>query len=199
MKKLFILFALCALMAMFAASAQAELVYQTDVHKGSFTEKSYVFSETFTISEEQTVWIFTDSYYTTQVDVGFVLWDDTTGKYMNAAEDNNRADLFVYHADKSTDGGKSKIGHLDAVLERTLGPGTYRVTLIPTIDGQSAYDVPTESIEEFYADRETFIGDYSGDFRLKIVYAPSAVPVPASALLLAPGIAAITALRRKFK
>ena len=203
MKKILTLIALCALLAAFTATAQASPVYGTDHYdSGDFTfgQKSDIFQANFSISENQAVWIFTDSYYKHNTDFGIILWDADTGKMVGANEDGNTSQ--VSHADTSKDGGNSRVGSNDAVIIRSdLKAGNYIITLLPFVNGQPADNYHFNHIDDFLAYRAKFTDAFTGDFSLNVVYkggGTPAVPIPASALLLAPGLAAIGMLRRKF-
>lgn len=200
MKKLITLVALGLMLVAFSATAQASLIYQKDSHTGNFQYYNEVVKTDFSIADAQTVYIYTDAFAKFGLDTGILIWDANTGKMMGANE-NGQLTSFTHEL-----GTENGLKAQDAVIQIDLPAGDYIVTLIPFVEGIYADRIRYNTLDQFLEARDLMLpADLASNtltdtrYSFNIVYAPaSAVPIPASALLLAPGLAAIGALRRKF-
>lgn len=192
MKKIFALFALCLLLAAFAAQAQAAPLgvhWSTDV---KFDQK--VMTYNITIPEDGIVYIFTNN---SKMDVGLYLWD-AAGKRVSSNENYNSTSIEHWEHG-STGKTTSQMAVKDAMIAIFLKAGEYQVSVTPTMGNFDATDQGWRNLATLIAQRDASPNtNLNGNAStLNVVYQASPVPIPASALLLAPGLAAVGVLRRK--
>ena len=200
MKKTLTLLTSCLIFVAFAAAAQA-----SSINWGSgqqhISSPNDLYHVEFSIATARTVVIYTNAG--SHFDAGVYLWDSNKN-FIDANEDG-----YKYSVDFN--GHSDSISDRDAYIEIALQPGTYYMTLAPLVDGEYADSTYFSTMDDLIAYREGKAPaglpgyyDGTGEFRFYVLninsaspYIP-AVPLPASALLLAPSLAAIGILRRKF-
>lgn len=193
MKKIFTLFALCLMLAGFSVQAQASLVGVHDEFQVDLNSQIEMLQ--IDIPYDSVVYLFTSA---SSANVGLYLWDAAGNKI---ASNENTSDPFVIHwKDGATDGSMdtSTIAMTDAVIQISLAAGTYYVSVVPTYSSFNATNQVFDNLADLTAFRNAKgTGSINIDSTLNVVYQTSAVPIPASALLLVPGLAALGVLRRK--
>lgn len=199
MKKILTLLTSCLVFIVMATAAQATPI---NWHSGEqhLTSPNDLYHVQFSLTEKRTVVIYTDAG--SHFDAGVFLWDENKS-FCEANEDG-------YMNSVSFNGHNQSIHYRDGYIEITLEAGDYYMTLVPLLDGEYADTMNFNNMDELIAYREgkpamdlSQYFDGSGIFQFHVLGVDSAspftpaVPIPASALLLVPGLAAIGMLRRK--